>query len=251
MEEQVIRITPVESAFMTTDTATLCAGGTGRVRIPVSCWIVEHPKGMVIFDTGLHADLTEDTSLLGVLDNVFEIEMKQDLAGQIRDAGIDPARIDYIVFSHLHFDHSGGTAAITNGRIVVQQAEWRFVQNMTDRESVPYTTSDYNLGHDVQQIEGFHDIFGDATVVCIPTPGDTPGHQSLRVRLESGDVMLVGDCCNWRRMLDEDLLPPFGFDGELQRKSMQILRDAEASGARLMFGHDPDQWQETVGKSLT
>ena len=247
----MIRLTPIEAGFLTTETANLCEGAEGRITIPVACWIVEHPKGTVIFDTGLHNELVDDTTLLGVLAGVFDVSMKQDLGAQIREAGFDPAAIDYIVFSHLHFDHSGGTAAIPNGRVVVQRDEWQYVHSMGEQEAATYTASDYDLGHDIQEVEGLHDIFGDGAVVCVPTPGHTAGHQSLRVRLESGDVLLVGDCCYWQRMLEEDLVPPYGFDHAQQRQSMMRLRELQADGIKLMFGHDPDQWQQVVGTSLT
>lgn len=247
----MIRLTPIEAGYLTTDTANLCEGASGRATIPVACWIVEHPRGTLIFDTGMHADLVSSSEKLGVLDGVFEVDMKQDLGGQIRAAGFDPAAIDYIVFSHLHFDHSGGTAAIPNGRVVVQQDEWQYVHAMGEQEAATYAASDYDLGHDVQEITGLHDIFGDGTVICVPTPGHTAGHQSLRVSLQTGDVLLVGDCCYWQRMLDEDLVPPFGFDAALQRESMQHLRNLKRDGVTLYFGHDTDQWQQLAGRSLT
>ncbi len=247
----MIRLTPIESGFLTTDTGNLCEGAEGRTTIPVACWIVEHPSGTVIFDTGMHAELVSSSSLLGVLEGVFEVSMKQDLGGQIRDAGFDPATIDYIVFSHLHFDHSGGTAAIPNARVVVQRDEWQYVHSMGEDEAATYTASDYDLGHDVQEVVGLHDIFSDGTVVCIPTPGHTAGHQSLKVQLESGDVLLVGDCCYWQRMLEEDLVPPYGFDHGLQRQSMENLRTLHRDGTRLIFGHDADQWRQIGGQPLT
>lgn len=247
----MIRLIPVESGFMTTDTANLCEGATGRIRIPVSCWLIQHPKGTVIFDTGLHADLVNDTALLGPLADVFDLEMETTLGTQIERREVDPGRIDYIVFSHLHFDHSGGTAAIPNARIVVQADEWQSGHDPALVDGPAYGASDYDLGHDVIEVRGFHDIFGDGSVVCVPTPGHTPGHQSLRVALESGSVLLVGDCCYWKRMLEEDLVPPFGFDRALQRQSMQTLRNLQREGVRLIYGHDPEQWTALGDRTMT
>lgn len=247
----MIRLIPVEAGFMTTDTANLCEGATGRMTIPVACWIVQHPRGTVIFDTGLHADLVQAPDRLGVLADVFDVDMKHPLGAAIEAAGVDPAAIDTIVFSHLHFDHSGGTAAIPNAGIVVQADEWQTTRAQDPDTTPGFHAADYDLGHEVKEIRGFHDLFGDGTVVCVPTPGHTAGHQSLRVRLESGDVLLTGDCCYFRRMLEADLVPPFGFDRDRQRQAMETLRGLEADGVKLIFGHDPDQWREIALAPLT
>ncbi|MFT5209858.1 MAG: N-acyl homoserine lactone hydrolase [Flavobacterium sp.] len=240
----MIRLIPIESGHMTADEGVLCEGASGLTRFPVCCWVVEHPKGNIIFDTGLHAELRSDTSRLGDVASVFEIDMKHNLKTAVEKQGIDPLGIDYIVFSHLHFDHCGGTAAIPNARIIIQADEWATGKSEAFISGPTYHASEFNLGHDVEEIEGFYDIFGDASVVCVPTPGHTQGHQSLRVELESGSVLLVGDCCYWQRMLEEDLVPPFGFDTNLQRESMQTLRGLNKEGVKLIFGHDVDQWRE-------
>jgi hypothetical protein len=58
-----------------------------------------------------------------------------------------------------------------------------------------YNSRDFDLGHNLRLVDGEHDVFGDGSVVCLPTPGHTAGHQSLRVRLDSGDVVLAADAC--------------------------------------------------------
>ena len=246
-----MRLIPIESGHMTADRSVLCEGASGLAKFPVCCWVVEHPKGTVIFDTGLHAELQSDSARLGGLANVFKVDMQHDLKAAIEQQGVDPSRINTIVFSHLHFDHSGGTAAIPNADIIIQASEWSAGQSDEFIDGPAYRASDYNLGHDMVQVEGLYDIFDDGTVVCVPTPGHTAGHQSLKVQLESGSVLLVGDCCYWRRMLEDDVLPPFGFDRALQHESMERLRDLQRQGSQLIFGHDAEQWADIDMQSIS
>jgi glyoxylase-like metal-dependent hydrolase (beta-lactamase superfamily II) len=79
-------------------------------------------------------------------------------------------------------------------------------------------------------------------LVCVPTYGHTPGHQSLRVRLDSGDVVLSGDACYFRKTLETLRLPRFAYDREAQVESLRRLRLLRDQGARVVFGHDPEQW---------
>ena len=91
-------------------------------------------------------------------------------------------------------------------------------------------------------VDGEHDVFGDGTVVCVPTPGHTAGHQSLRVRTAAGEeVVLTGDACYFRESLETGRLPIFANDADEQRRSLDHLRSLERAGARLLFGHDPEQ----------
>ena len=82
---------------------------------------------------------------------------------------------------HLHLDHCGGTAAILNARIIVRSDEWETGNSEAFISGHTYHTSEFNLRYDVNKTEGFHYVFGDASVVCVPTPGHMQGHQSLRV----------------------------------------------------------------------
>ena len=91
-------------------------------------------------------------------------------------------------------------------------------------------------------VDGEHDLFGDGSVVCIPTYGHTPGHQSLRVRLDTGEVVLAADACYLRQTLEALHLPSLYVDAEAMLDSLRMLRKLRDGGARIFFGHDPELW---------
>jgi glyoxylase-like metal-dependent hydrolase (beta-lactamase superfamily II) len=105
---------------------------------------------------------------------------------------------------------------------------------------------DYDHPLNYQAVDGEQDIFGDGSLVIIPTHGHTPGHQSLRVRVSKGtEIVLTGDACYTRGNMDQDLLPSVAVDESEMYQSLgrlRALRDKE--GATIIYGHDPDQWKE-------
>lgn len=122
------------------------------------------------------------------------------------------------------------------------RAEWEAGQDPDRRARLAYDLRDYDCGHARVLVDGAHDLFGDGRVVCVPTPGHTPGHQSLRVRLAGGDVVLAADACYFRRTLETLALPGFAWDRTAMVASLERLRALRARGARIVFGHDPDDW---------
>jgi glyoxylase-like metal-dependent hydrolase (beta-lactamase superfamily II) len=227
------------TGWLTTDRAGLIAGGDGSVRIPVVSYLVEHPQGRVVFDTGLHPDVRSDAhGRLGGLADLFVSELADGTAVDERLDALSGG-VDIAVCSHLHFDHCGGNALVGDVPVVVQRAEWEAAHG--GDVTAGYNPRDYDTGQDVRLVDGEHDVFGDGTVVCLPTPGHTAGHQSLRVRTDAGEVVLTADACYFRETLETARLPVFGHDPDEQRRSLDRLRSLEASGTFLVFGHDPDQ----------
>jgi glyoxylase-like metal-dependent hydrolase (beta-lactamase superfamily II) len=221
------------------------AGEPGRLRVPVPCFLIEHPRGAVLFDSGLHPATREDPAArLGVVAGIFGVHFApgEEVAARLAALGIEAAGVRFLINSHLHFDHTGGNAQIPNARLVVQRREWEAGHEPEQIARQFYFPHDYDLGHDVLLIGGEHDLFGDGRIVCLPTHGHTPGHQSLRVRLDSGDVILTADACYLRRTLETLHLPSVADDPEAMRAALLRLRALRAAGARLIFGHDPDDW---------
>ena len=236
----VAAISTFTTGWLTTDRGGLIEGGEGRVRIPVLSHLVTHPKGRLVFDTGLHPDVRADApARLGFLADLFATELAEGTAVDERVAALADG-VDLVVCSHLHFDHCGGNACLGDVPVVVQRAEWEAAHG--GDPGAGYLSADVDTGQEVRLVDGAHDVFGDGTVVCVPTPGHTAGHQSLRVRTAAGEeVVLTGDACYFRETLDTGRLPVFANDAEEQRRSLDRLRDLERSGARLVFGHDPGQ----------
>jgi len=220
-------------------------GEDGRLRVPVPCFLIDHPRGKVLFDSGLHVETQHDPAArLGWLAKLFDVEFRpgEEVAARLARIDVDAGAVDYLVNSHLHFDHVGGNAAIPNARLIVQRAEWQAGRDDDLVETNAYNPADYDLGHDVHQIDGEHDLFGDGTVVCIPTYGHTPGHQSLRVRLPQREIVLTGDACYLRRTLEEMHLPAVVHNREAMLGSLRRLRQLQAAGAEIFYGHDPEFW---------
>jgi N-acyl homoserine lactone hydrolase len=232
---------------LTGEFARLMEGGEGNITVPVPVYLIEHPKGRALFDTGLHPDCQHDPAgrLGESMTRLFRINFApgEEVSARLEAIDRDPEKIDLVINSHFHFDHVGGNALIPNATMLVQRREWDagMDPNIAARHS--FNRHDFDLGHKLHLIDGEHDVFGDGSVICFPTHGHTPGHQSMRVRLESGEIVLAADACYFCQTLRERRLPRYVADREAMLASLDRLAAFEQHGSRVFFGHDPDFWQ--------
>lgn len=243
-----VKLYAMTCGHLTGQLARLMEGGEGEALLPIPAYLIEHAKGTALFDTGMHPDCQRDpvarvgrhvVKMFG-----FDYSPGEEVSARLEAIGRDPARIDFIVNSHLHFDHVGGNALIPNATLVVQRREWAAGMDAELAASCGFDRRDFDLGHKLKLVEGEHDLFGDGSVLCLPTRGHTPGHQSLRLRLPSGDVVLAGDACYFCQTLRERRLPRFVHDRAEMHASLDRLARLEAGGARIFFGHDDRFWRD-------
>ncbi|WP_119419016.1 N-acyl homoserine lactonase family protein [Desertibaculum subflavum] len=241
-----VRMYALECGRLTGRWKDMMEGEEGEVDVPIPAYVIEHPKGTVLFDTGMHPTLQADpASRIGErAARLFQFHYRagEDVASQIQAIDRDPAKVTHVVNSHLHFDHSGGNHLIPNATLVLQSREYEVGMDAERAAKFGFDRRDIDLGHPVKVVDGEHDLFGDGRIVCLPTYGHTPGHQSLKVRLDSCEVVLTGDACYFCRTLKERRLPRFVYDREAMLASLQKIADMQSAGARIFFGHDADFW---------
>src|SRR5437762_6944655 len=110
---------------LTGELAHLMEGGEGKIRLPIPAYLIEHPKGTALFDTGMHPDCQRDPAArLGArLTSLFDFDYHpgEEISARVEALGRDPAKIDLVINSHFHFDHVGGNALIPNATMLVQR----------------------------------------------------------------------------------------------------------------------------------
>ncbi|MFV0259669.1 MAG: N-acyl homoserine lactonase family protein [Acidimicrobiales bacterium] len=246
MTTPAVHLTALSAGWMTSALGGFLEGEHGSITFPVPFYVIEHPMGLTVVDTGLHPQLAQDTTRLGGLADLFTPDLPEDGSGsvgpQLRAAGFDPDQVVQVILTHLHFDHAGGLIELPNARILVQRREWAQLTDGGSLEAAGINPDDVELGHDRFEADGDVDVYGDGTVDCLVTPGHTPGHQSVRVRTPDQTYLICGDCAYLERSLVHEHLPPFGFDRDEQVRSIRRLAAEQAAGCRLLYGHDPDQW---------
>ena len=224
----------------------MLAGAEGRITFPIPAYLIDHPKGLVLFDTGLHPGSIDDPhTLVGPLASAFDVRSRpgDDIRSRLEQLDVDAERVRYIVNSHLHFDHTGGNEFIPNARIVVQETEWEAGRTPELVHANFYNPINYDHGHLAKRVDGEFDLFGDGTIVTIPTFGHTPGHQSLKLKLPAGEIVLAADACYFCQTLDNMHLPSLVYDRAKMVNSLLLLRKLRRGGARIFFGHDPEFWR--------
>lgn len=218
-----------------------------RWTVPVPCALVVHPRGRLLFDTGVHCQtITDAVGRLGPeRAQRFGIRSApgDDVVSQLAGLGVAPAEIDVVANSHFHFDHCGGNEFFPHARFLVQRRE-ADAAHAAPTERYRPSAQDFDHPLRYEPIDGAHDVFGDGTVMLVPTYGHTPGHQSLLVRTgKDARLVFTADACYTQANLDRDLLPLVVWDEAEMSRSLGALRKLrDADGATLFYGHDPAQW---------
>jgi len=211
-----------------------------------SYFVIEHPNGKLVWDTGLPDGLAGQEPFTSP-DGNFTVSRKAKAANQLKAIGLDAREIDYLALSHTHFDHTGAASVFKNATWIVQEKEYSHAKSEEIQKNNP---DQYNAIKDltkIQIINGDHDVFGDGTVVIKSMPGHTPGHSTLFVDLPSGAVLLSGDLYHFNENRDGKVVPSFNTSVEETKASMEAFEAfAKAKNATVILQHELQDFSETI-----
>ncbi len=227
----------------------MSADDRNRIRLAMRPLLVEAGSELVLIDTG--AGNKEDQKF----HDIYGIENDGDptaLEDAIRDAGFQPSDITLVINTHLHFDHAGGNSvrrpddaiepSFPGARYVVQQDEWEFAQGRSERVRASYLPPNFVLVHEA----GLFDfVRGAAEIVpgiqVLPTPGHTPGHQSVLIESGGESALYLADLVPTVAHLPLPWI--MGYDVEPLRTletKRAVLERATRERTLLLFEHDPN-----------
>ncbi|HEY2807763.1 MAG TPA: N-acyl homoserine lactonase family protein [Steroidobacteraceae bacterium] len=206
----------------------------------VTCYLIVHPKGLLLYDTGLNDRLVGRPLYENVLDGYGQVKF-QTLSGQLADIGITAANIDYLVVSHYHWDHVGNAGDFATATWLVYQGDRDQMFSKAAR-AYPWFGQYSALEHSrTTLLNGDHDVFGDGTVVVLATPGHTEGHCSLLVRLKNtGPVVLSGDLYHYAEERTLNRMPEEEKASGTVQSRQKVEELVRRTGAQLWIGHSMD-----------
>jgi N-acyl homoserine lactone hydrolase len=212
------------------DASSFTPGASGPGALSDTCYLIKHAQGWVLWDTGLPDSLVDMPA--GMKSNAGVWTSKKTLLGQLAELGLKPSDIRYLALSHSHPDHVGNLNLFPQATLVVQKAEYDWVQ--------PFGGPRFKPEQPVIKAEGDHDLFGDGSVVLISTPGHSPGHQCLLVRLpKTGALLLTGDAVHTRANWDSHRVPERNFNMAQSLVSLDHMAAVlKENNAQLWIGHE-------------
>jgi glyoxylase-like metal-dependent hydrolase (beta-lactamase superfamily II) len=217
-----------------------------RMELPVSCGLIKHSQGNVLFDTGCHPDAPADGGKRwgDIARNATPIyEASDAVVNQLPKAGLTAVDIDVVVCSHLHMDHCGCNTFFPRAVVICHAREMEIAQ-ASDAEAGAYLRAEWDHGGEFKTIEAEHDLFGDGRVTLIPMPGHTPGSIVAHVVTDrDGAFVLTGDAAPLRDSFERRTVPVINLDGDLTLKSYEDMARLQKNGATLVFSHDDAQWR--------
>lgn len=212
--------------------------------VPFHVFLVEHDRGLVLFDLGAHPDLAHDPrARLGPAADDFDVRLRpeDDILPQLAAIGVKPDDIAVVALSHLHYDHCGGIEFFPKAEFLVQETELKFAHWPGVYQRSVYVPADFEHPVRWRELRGVHDVFGDGALVLHPTPGHTPGHQSLFVGLDETPLVLCADAAYTAYNLENRALPGIFWHADAMVESWDLLEELrDRHGATLIYTHDPD-----------
>ena len=210
----------------------------GATNLSNAAYLIVHPRGTLIWDTGFLSDSVIESGA----PQTGLARATKTLKGQMLQAGYRPADITYLALSHYHGDHTGNANDFQAATWLVSKVEHdAMFAEPPPRIATPATYNALKNSKIVYvKTQGDYDVFGDGTVVIKPTPGHTPGHLALVVKMaKTGPVMLTGDIYHYPEEVTRGDLPPGEFDKAQAAASRKAVREfVQKTGTQLWIGHD-------------
>src|SRR5690349_9193468 len=199
-----------------------------KVQLTFSCYLVQHGDDYLVWDTGNPVGTTPTAPKTSLT----------DLLAQVK---VTPAQVKYVGISHYHGDHTGQASQFPGATLLIGKGDWDVV---SDAKAPPATSAPFTNwisgGGKVEPLAGDRDVFGDGTVVMLNTPGHTPGHHSLLVRLrEMGPVLITGDLSHFHENYDSNGVPTFNTDRAATLASLDRFKKIATNlKATVIIQHD-------------
>jgi N-acyl homoserine lactone hydrolase len=201
-----------------------------KVPFTYSCYVIKHGDDYMVWDTGYLPGSNPSAA-------------KVTLGEQLTQLHIKPEQVKYVGISHFHADHTGQLDTVPDATLLIGEREWAALQAPKPMQGANVAGFAHWLtgGGKVEPLAVDKDVFGDGTVVVLRTPGHTPGHQSLLVRLkEKGPVILSGDAAHFHENYQNDGVPTFNYDRAETIASLERLKQIEKNlKATVIIQHDP------------
>ena len=225
--------------------------------VPVPFYLIRHGSDWLAYDSGNNAAVAVDpVKYWGkAVCDAYTPVMKpyEEFKIQIKKVGLKPTDLKAVIMSHGHLDHCGAmdNLAGTKVPIYLQKNEIAEIKKqVASGKKSAYIPDDFKkMGQvNLKPLDGLWDVFGDSSVVVFPTPGHTPGHQSLLVRTSEGqNLILAQDACYTLENMMANIPPGLAFDIPSSMVNIYHFKAMTIMGAQLVPPHDPDFW---VGKPL-
>ncbi|MGH7907036.1 MAG: N-acyl homoserine lactonase family protein [Candidatus Binataceae bacterium] len=227
----------------------MVGGGDRMIEMPVPTFLIEHPKGLVLFDTGCNPKVALDAGdYWGKIADYLQVRFAPENAvdEQIRRRGYKVEDVKFVVVSHLHLDHAGGLSLFPHARFFIMKGELNYAWWPEKRHRAAFKVNDLmpTRRFDWTELDGDTDLFGDGALFMMKTPGHTPGESSLLVRIKGHQpVVLTGDTLHIRGQL-HTLSPSEGdYDrGQAAESIARIRRIRDLGEARIWVMHDAEDW---------
>lgn len=206
--------------------------------ITSSCYLIRHGNRYMLWDTGVPAAMAEKPA-----ENAAQrISLKRTVLDQLKQLGVRPEQIEIIGISHYHFDHTGQAASFPKAKLVIGKGDFDALKGAAKPGGGDPSHLSHWLGGSGEVVEatGDVDIFQDGRVVMLDTPGHTPGHNALLVKLASGNVLLTGDLYHFTEQVAIRGVPPFNTDRADTLASMdRFEKIAKNLNAKVIIQHEP------------
>jgi glyoxylase-like metal-dependent hydrolase (beta-lactamase superfamily II) len=205
------------------------AYGDLKLQFVYSCYLIKHGDEYLLWDTGHAMTAPNVAPKVSLVDLLAKIDLK-------------PEQIKYVGISHYHGDHTGQVSSFPKATLLIGKGDWDAISSPKPAEGVnfkPFENWIKGEGN-VEPLATDKDVFGDGSVIVLNTPGHTPGHHSLLVKLpQTGNVVITGDAVHFRENLDTDGVPWFNFDRAQSVASLQrIKKIASNLKATVIIQHD-------------
>ena len=208
------------------------------------CFLIVHPRGTMMWDTGEIPDAAFASGPAPAKQGAFTVD--RPLLPQLAAIGYTPADVTYLALSHYHGDHVANANAFAGSTWIVQKGDRDAIFAPRDNQKKLGAVGDPAYFTELAKSKTLllqgedHDVFGDGTVVIKFTPGHTPGHQSLFLKLaKTGPILLSGDLYHYPEEITYKKIPSFDFDKEQTARSRAMIDEfLKKTNAQLWIQHD-------------